>query len=93
MSIVYIKTDNLNITHEDQEQHGLKFSVLVTKDNINYVKVTGEDAEIAIWKTRVSGENSTLDEINTVIDSLSNSNKDIEQLQNTVAELIKETLK
>lgn len=92
MSTVYIKTNNLDITHEDQEQHGLKFEVLVIKDDINYVKVTGEDTEIATWKTRVNGEDSTIDEINTIIDLLPNPNKDIEILQNTVASLIKESL-
>lgn len=92
MSTVYVKTNDLDITHEDQEQHGLKFSVLVIKDDINYIKVTGEDTEIAAWKSRVKGEDSTLDEINTIIDSLPNPNKDIETLQNTVASLIKESL-
>lgn len=74
MSTVYIKTNKLDITHEDQEQHGLKFSVLVEKDNYNYVEVIGEDAEIAIWKTRVGGLDSTLDEINAIIASLPNQN-------------------
>jgi uncharacterized coiled-coil protein SlyX len=72
MSTVYIKTPNLDITHEDQEQHGLKFNVQTQKDDIYYIKVTGEDTEIATWKTRVSGQDSSLDEINTIIASQPN---------------------
>jgi hypothetical protein len=74
MSTVYVKTSNLDITHEDQEQHGLKFQVMTQKDGLYYIEVIGEDAEITTWKTRVNGQDSNLDEINTIIDSQPNPN-------------------
>ncbi len=55
------------ITHADQETQGLSFSIMLTlEDNVVYLKVTGEEAKINTWKSRVSGVDSTLEEIESL---------------------------
>lgn len=65
--MVYIKTSKLSITHEDQELDGLKFQILASKDNTDYVQVEGADDKVLAWKTRVEGADSTIDEVNAII--------------------------
>ncbi|WP_211143163.1 hypothetical protein [Clostridium aciditolerans] len=80
----------MSITHEDQEVDKLKFQVLTSKDDYNYVQVDGPEGAILNWKTRVEGTDSTLDEINTVIASIPPSAEDqkIVNLQNQNAQIL-----
>ncbi len=75
--MVYIKTSKLSITHEDQEKDNLKFQVIVSKDNIDYVQVEGPEESIKNWKARVEGIDSTIEEINSIIALLPKSEDQI----------------
>ena len=65
--IKYIKTVNLDITHEDQEVGGLQFVILCEERNIKdtffYIKVTGEETDIEEWRLRVNGIEVTEQEV------------------------------
>lgn len=54
------------ITHEDQEVNGLSFNVLFDYENEKYVEVTGEEANITAWATRVSGVEVTQETVDTI---------------------------
>ncbi len=75
--MVYIKTSKLSITHEDQEKDNLKFQVVLSKDDINYVQVEGPEEAIIDWKTRVEGIDSTIEEINAIIALLPKSEEQL----------------
>lgn len=91
----YIKTKKLSITHEDQEVDGLRFSVLAAKDNIDYVQVEGTEEAILKWKEKVEGEDSTIEEIDSIIASYPKTKEEIEKgnLVKMVADLSMESKK
>jgi|GEM_PF-4794280 len=77
--IKYIKTENFEITHEDQEVYGLRFTILATLNQIDkiidYVRVTGEETEISAWKNRVNGIEITQQEMEEIWNSVNKVGK------------------
>lgn len=75
MSERYIKVLSSNtgkgfITHEDWEVSNLTFSFKVSDETHSYYLVTGEEANIDAWQTRVGGETSSLEVVNDLIEAL-----------------------
>lgn len=55
------------ITHEDQEVDGLSFNILFTYEGEDYVTVTGDEAKITAWVTRIEGVVVSQEDLDIVI--------------------------
>ena len=71
------------ITHEDQEQDGLKFRCLAG----DIVKVTGEEDKVLKWVERTEGDEMTKDDASVIVDGKEKANKQ-KRIKDLKAELV-----
>jgi hypothetical protein len=76
------------ISHEDVSSWNLQFEIMVQQSDYAYIKVTGDEPNIAYWVTKVGGIEVLLTDIQIIIDSLPpTSEEEINELKQQVEDL------